>query len=291
MLITYKKYNPSAKSKVIIELCNEIIDEYTNDGFILTLRQLYYQLVARDHIANKQSEYNRLGGIVNKGRLGGLIDWEAIEDRTRFIRELSHWSNPSHIIRDCASQFKIDFWENQSFRPEVWIEKDALIGVIEPVCEKYDVPYFSCRGYVSQSEMWNAAQRVQTYIDEGQQPYIIHLGDHDPSGKDMTRDIEDRFNMFTHYSGVEVKRIALNWDQIEEYNPPPNPAKMTDSRFETYQAEFGDDSWELDALEPKVISKLIEDILLDLISQKKWNKSIKEQKKGRNQIQKIADNI
>ena len=102
-------------------------------------------------------------------------------------------------------------------------------------------------------------------MDAGKRVVLIYLGDHDPSGIDMTRDIEDRLGTFMMGKGASfsgVLRIALNMDQVEEYQPPENPAKSSDSRFKSYVIEFGPSSWELDALEPVVLSKLVEDSIL-----------------------------
>jgi hypothetical protein len=187
----------------IIDKANEIIDEYNAQGFKLTLRQLYYQFVARDIIPNKQSEYKRLGGIISDGRLAGLIDWLAIEDRTRNLQSLATWSSPEDIIGAAASGYREDKWKDQKTRIEVWIEKDALAGVFADVCEALEVPYFSCRGYTSQSEMWSAAMRLRRYERGGQETVILHFGDHDPSGIDMSRDIKDRLYQFN--SSVDVR--------------------------------------------------------------------------------------
>ena len=260
--ISYVEKNFSPSSMRVIEQANEIIDEYVSDGLTLTLRQLYYQFVSRDLVANKQSEYKRIGSIINDARLAGYIDWEAIEDRTRNLSQLSRWTDPGQIIRAAAQSFHMDHWKGQLYRVEVWIEKEALTGVIAGICDELDVPYFACRGYVSQSEMWVAAKRLGDYAyEETQQPVIIHLGDHDPSGVDMTRDILDRQNLFM--SNAEIKRIALNMEQIESYTPPPNPAKLTDSRCQAYISEYGDESWELDALEPRVLRDLIREEVLN----------------------------
>lgn len=252
----------------IVNQANRIIVEYQQQGFVLTLRQLYYQFVARDLIPNNQREYKRLGSIINDARLAGLIDWEALEDRTRNLAALSHWTGPDSIVEACSEQFRIDRWETQPRRVEVWIEKDALVGVIEGVCQRYDVPFLSCRGYTSQSEMWQAGQRLLRYRKNEQPPVILHFGDHDPSGIDMTRDIEDRLRLFM--GGLDIERLALNEDQVEEYNPPPNPAKLTDSRVGAYIRRFGTDSWELDALEPAVIASLIEERIQELIEPDAW---------------------
>lgn len=290
MKIKYKDFRLSASSRALVEQCNEIIDDYTAQGFMLTLRQLYYQLVSRDLIPNTERSYKRVGSIINDARLAGLIDWSAIEDRTRNVRRLSHWDNPADIVETVAKQFRVDMWVGQTYRPEVWIEKDALVGVIEGICHRYDVPFFSCRGYTSQSEMWGASQRMIEHAEGEQVPYILHFGDHDPSGKDMSRDITDRLNMFIGAGGLEFKRMALNMDQITQYKPPPNPAKLTDARAAGYIAEFGNSSWELDALEPRVISDLIEGSLDDLIDRPVWNRREREIKKGRQTLQTISDN-
>jgi hypothetical protein len=286
--INYQPKTFGDASLALIEKCNEIIEDYTAQGFVLTLRQLYYQLVSRDIIPNKQSEYKRIGSIVNDARLAGLIDWNAIEDRTRNLRRLSRWNTPNEIVESCARQFHMDMWEGQDVRPEVWIEKDALVGVIEGICNEYDVPFFSCRGYTSQSEMWGASQRLRKIKQHGQAPIIFHFGDHDPSGKDMTRDIIDRLNLFL--GGPKLERLALNMDQVEQYNPPPNPAKTTDSRYAGYIKEFGDESWELDALEPSVIADLIRGALDDLIDRDPWDDRRAKIAENKRELSLISEN-
>ena len=256
-LITYEQMNFRAASLDKIELINGILDEYREMNFTLTVRQLYYQMVARDYIPNSQKEYKKIIPLLTNGRLAGLIDWNAIEDRTRNLTGNAWFTDPAHAIRSVIYRYRIDKWQNQPNRVEVWIEKDALAGVIAPVCGRLDVDYFSCRGYVSLSEMWKAgAKRIRSRHKRGQETVILHLGDHDPSGIDMTRDIEDRLSQFAGFP-VEVNRIALNWDQIQLYNPPPNFAKVTGSRAPGYIKKFGDRSWELDALRPEDMAELI----------------------------------
>jgi len=285
--IQYKDINIGPARLKVIEQANAIIDDYEAQGFDLTLRQLYYQFVSRDLIPNSQKEYKKLADTINDGRLAGLIDWERIIDRTRNLEKRSAWDTPSDIVRSAASSFHIDYWEGQEYRPEVWIEKDALVGVIEGVCKELDVPYFSCRGYTSQSEMWVAAQRLIGYIDDRQTPIIFHLGDHDPSGKDMTRDITDRLELFTNNS-IEINRLALNMDQVNQYRPPPNPAKVTDSRATAYIKQFGRQSWELDALEPRVLAALIRDNVNNLIDQDLWAERQAKETEGTTLLQATA---
>ncbi|MFR4543130.1 MAG: hypothetical protein ACLUCE_10960 [Streptococcus sp.] len=254
--IQYKEIKFQQKSLDLIELVNQVVNEYSAQGYELTLRQAYYQLVARGYIPNNERSYKNIGNLINDGRLAGLIDWHSITDRTRNLRGNSHWNTPADVIASARYSYLLNKWESQQNYVEVWVEKDALVDIVGQACRPLDTPYFSCRGYTSQSEMWSAAQRFIRQSDR-EQRIIIHLGDHDPSGIDMTRDIQERLKLFE--ADVIVKRVALTMNQIQTYNPPPNPAKLSDSRCGKYIDQYGDESWELDALEPKVITDLITD--------------------------------
>lgn len=266
---------------------NAICAEYAAQGFSLTLRQLYYQLVSRGLIANKSTEYKRLGSIVNDARLAGLTDWAHIVDRTRNLRSLSQWETPLEIITESAEDFHHDLWKGQPYRPEVWIEKDALIGVIEPACQRNDVAHFSCRGYTSQSELWRAARRHRQHERTGQDVIVIHLGDHDPSGIDMTRDIQDRLDLFG--SSARVRRIALTMDQVREHDPPPNPAKLTDSRANGYVRRFGRESWELDALDPATLDALVDEEIRSWRDEALWDAAVERQEQDRAELEAVRD--
>ncbi len=294
ILKSYVSKRFKAESKALIRQANALIIESLNYGIDLTLRQLYYRLVAQDVIPNNLRSYKNLGNLISDARRAGLIDWEAIVDRARNLMHFPRWDSPLEALRHRAQQYDIDWWAKQDVRVEVWVEKEALIGVVAKGCEPYRVDHFACKGYVSDSEIWRAAQRViERARDYGQGTVIIHLGDHDPSGIDMTRDIEDRFKMFSeHYAGaVVIKRIALTMDQIEEEQPPPNPAKESDSRFQSYLETYGDESWELDSLPPPYIVGLISEHIEPLINQKEWAKSKKLRDQGEKKLNEIADKL
>lgn len=289
--IAYIEKRFAAKTENRIHVANQIIDEYRHQGFDLTIRQIYYQMVSRDYIPNNRSEYKKLVKTITDARLAGLISWTAIVDRTRDVVSNSHWSTPAEVIKSAEHSFKLDKWEGQPYRPEVWIEKDALRGVISDVCKSLDVPQFSCRGYTSQSEVWRAYMRMSFYSRSGQAPYIIHLGDHDPSGIDMTRDIIDRLTLFgLGCEGVDfhIKRIALNYDQVEQYSPPPKPAKLTDSRAGCYLSDYGDHSWELDALEPGVITNLVSEQIGRIRDDNKYQETVKTESEYLEELSEIT---
>lgn len=291
MKIEYKNYTPRGSASELIVKCNEILADYAAQGFDMTLRQLYYQLVSQDVIPNSQKEYDKLGVIVSKARLGGLIDWDLIVDRTRNLQTVAHWGSCGEILKVAATQFKIDKWEDQPFRPEIWIEKEALAGVFGKVCSELDVPFFSCRGYASQSEMHSAAKRLEHWAGvSGQTPVVFHFGDHDPSGLDMTRDIKERLELFSNHP-IIVDRLALNINQVEEFNPPPNPAKITDSRAKIYIRQFGGHSWELDALSPAALADIVRGQINGLIDFDLWEKSLEREKEGQASLLKISENF
>jgi hypothetical protein len=287
-LIAYtpRKFTPS--SVTIIDYANEIIGDYIAQGYKLTLRQLYYQFVSRDLLENTVRSYKRLGSIISDGRLAGLIDWYSIEDRTRELKNTSFWHSPAQILEACAKQYKADKWSDQLYRVELWIEKEALAGVFERIAKELGVPYFCCRGYTSQSEMWEAAQRLQYHARNGQTPVILHFGDHDPSGIDMTRDIRDRLALF-RCDTLEMDRLALNMDQVNQYQPPPNPAKETDSRFAAYIEKFGNESWELDALEPQVLAELARSRVMEIVDKTKWDAAVLKEENERQVLVDASD--
>lgn len=274
-----------------IKAANSIIDEYESKGFSMSLRQLYYQMVARGLRENTKGSYDKLKNIISDGRLAGLVSWTAIEDRQRNLMGHQTFSNPGEAIKWLAEEhYKIDLWADQPFRPEVWVEKAAQEGTVGQICSMLRVDFFSCRGYNSQSEQWRAGRRFAKYISKGQTPIVFHLGDHDPSGIDMTRDNRDRLSMFAGVP-INVQRIALNMPQIEKYSPPPNPVKFSDSRAEDYEREFGDSSWELDALSPTVIKDLIEDAVLRVRDQKKYDAMLKMEAEDKIVLQQFCDDI
>lgn len=276
-------------SLALILKCNEILGSYAAQGFDMTLRQLYYQLVSRNEIPNNQKSYDRLGDLVNNGRLAGLIDWEHIVDRSRTLQKLATWKSPGQIIGAVASQYRVDKWKGQTYRPEVWVEKQALAGVFQRVCDELEIPLFACKGYPSLTAIYEAAtQRFLIHEAEGQTPYILHFGDHDPSGVDMTRDIEDR--LMTLACFPEVKRMALNMDQVHEYNPPPNFAKLSDTRSKRYVSQYGRQSWELDALQPDVLAGIVRAEIEPLIDADVWSETAAEEAEQKAVLKKISDN-
>lgn len=290
MKISYEDWNPKPDSVAKLKLVNEIIEEYQAQGYVLTLRQLYYQLVARAYILNTEREYKNLGTLVTKGRMAGLISWHAVEDRLRGHSATFCQEDDDKLIRDLPFYITFDRWARQDHYIEVWVEKEALGNVISRACQPLQVTFLSCKGYMSASAAWRAGRRFKEKRYQGKECHLIHLGDHDPSGIDMTRDNAERVDLFSESEGyIDVHRIALNMNQVDEFNPPPNPAKESDSRATKYIAVYGDTSWELDALEPSFIEKIIKDKIEGLIDWDTWNETGEEEQKVKDRLARLAD--
>src|SRR6185437_8884350 len=188
----------------------------------------------------------------------GLLDWDAIEDRGRRPRRQSQWDNISDLVDSAVRAYRLPRWEGQRCYVELWVEKEALAGVLEPLASEFHVTLMVNKGYSSSSAMFDSAQRFKEAQDNDKQLLLFYLGDHDPSGEDMVRDIRERMRMF-EVDYLTVTKLALTWDQIQKYNPPPNPAKLSDSRAKAYIAKHGTSSWEVDALPPNVLQQIIRD--------------------------------
>ena len=288
MNIAYKKHRFHSASLRKIDQANTILAEYSKDGYTLTLRQLYYQFVARNLIPNNDKEYDRLGVLISNARYTGRISWEAIEDRNRVCHIPVIKENRDSVLGGIEYGYCPDLWRGQENYIEVWVEKDALINVVERPADEYSIAHMACRGYMSSSEAWRAARRFHQQHKKGKKCHLLHLGDHDPSGIDMTRDNNNRFKVFR--SPVEVHRIALNMGQVEEFQPPPNPAKVSDTRFNEYVLEHGATCWELDALPPQVISDLIREEVRQLLDEEKFNAAVEDRDRVRAEIAWLGEN-
>lgn len=283
-----KKFSEDALRR--LGQAGKIVAEYEQRGYVLTLRALHYKLVAAGLQENTVPAYNRLGALISDGRLAGLVSWTGIEDVTRSLRGIRTLTGPGAAVKQARAEYARDLWVDQEWRPEVWVEKQALESVVGRICNELRVNFFACRGYTSQSAHWEASQRLSTYVQKGQRPIIFHLGDHDPSGIDMTRDIRDRLEMFVGIP-VIVHRLGLNMNQIEQYDPPPNPAKVTDSRFEGYQQLYGDESWELDALDPDVIAGLIREAVFRVRDEPRWDAALAQEADEKDTLDTVIEEL
>jgi len=283
----------------------EIVDEYFAQDITLTNRQLYYQLVSRDIIPNADEIYKRICTFLTDGRYAGLIDWEAIEDRGRVPEKHSEWENIKSLIESATYSYRLPRWQDQEYYVELYCEKQAMESVLKPVADRYHIYFGVNKGYSSASTMYDLAQRIKDKIKEGKRAIILYLGDHDPSGLDMVRDIHKRICEFLTVGDecidivgddkdnpfFRIVPLALNMQQIKQYSPPPNPAKITDPRAKWYIKEYGNKSWELDALEPRVLINIAEKGIKGFLDEEKYNYWITREREEKKALEDFGDKL
>lgn len=265
-----------SKTVLLIQQANSIIETYQDRGVKLTVRALFYRFVARNILANTPQNYERVASVIDDGRKAGLVDWSAIEDRTRFLRGIADYADPTDWLSRNIDAYAEDIWADQDYYCETWIEKDAALGTVEGVCDKFRVPLFSCRGYPSSSELYYAAKRLERVRRDSRQPIVFYIGDHDPSGLQMTDNASNALATFARTNQIEFRRICLTMDQIDEYDPPENYAKESDSRYNWYVEQTGRDAaWELDALDPIVIADVLSDAIKSVCDKDRFKASVR----------------
>jgi len=264
----------------LVQASKNVLAEYSQQ---ITLRQLYYRLVAALVIENTTASYARLITAMTTAREQGLIDPQVFVDLTRQSRAPNCYDDLETFMRVVENAYTRDPWQTQPSYVEVWVEKEALATVFKPVCEELLTRLVVCRGYISISALVESTLRLREHLDREKQIHVLYFGDHDPSGKDIPRvirqglrrwgirydisdDLETEDAMERGSSLIQHFRIvALNEDQIEEHDLPPMPAKRTDSRAAGFLERHGDEAVELDALPPNVLSEMIREYITDLI--------------------------
>jgi hypothetical protein len=291
--IAYRDIHLSKANLIRLDEINAIIVSYQNQGYRLTLRQLYYQLVSRDVIPNNVKEYGKLSTLLKEGRMAGIVDWDAIEDRLRKPDRPPCWDSPAEILDACISQYRVDRMQGQSTYMEVWVEKDALSGVLKRVTEKYGINIIVNRGYSSATAMHDAHRRFRSEINKigASQIKVIYVGDFDPSGQDMIRDISDRIAEFGGDYDFSINPIALTWEQIETHSPPPNPAKVSDPRAKAYIERYGESSWEVDALPPEVLDRILDNTIQAEIDSFQFEEMTKIEFEHKNKLSALKDQL
>jgi len=272
-----------------LEQINEIIKQYAAQGYRLTLRQLYYQLVSQALIPNKTAEYAKLSRLLVNGRMAGKVDWESIEDRIR-VPYIPYWATGVvGTLNDTIDRYRLDRMADQDNYIEVHCEKDALTNILYRVTYKYHIRLMINRGYSSCTAMYDAYERLDGALNSGKPCYILYLGDHDPSGLDMIRDTRDRLGEFIGMDCIELRHVAITREQIDEYNPPPNPAKVTDPRAGGYIALHGDTSWEVDALNPETLHELLVNEIEELIDRDKYDAVLEQEERDKEKLREFVE--
>lgn len=252
------------KTRTYLDITLQTIEDM-RDYWPLTLRQIYYQLVAGLIIDNRLNEYKRLSTLLSDARHSGELSWEAMEDRSRVYLSSSGWVSRKAFVefevKYFLKDYRRDLLQDQPIRPEVWIEKDALSRIAHDVARKYCVPVIAARGFSSTSFKNECRNRILANHRQGQQTAIVYLGDLDPSGWEMLPAMMRTFRQKMDLSEEHVTscRCALNREHVERYQLPRSidAIKEKDSRTPGYRKLFGDLAVELDALRPSLLEDMV----------------------------------
>ena len=217
----------------------------------MTLRQVFYRLVARQLIANSNQHYDTLSKALIRARKDDTIPWEWIEDRLRWPRQVSMWPSIRAFGADVVQDYRRDIWATQPRYLELWVEKDALSGIFQELLWPYGVTLNVGRGYDSWSSVKNTADRFAQHAN----PLVLYFGDFDPSGEHMVVNLRERLEWFD--VGFEIEKVALTRQDIDDYDLPPDFTKASDTRAAAHIARHGDIAVELDALPVEVLRQRI----------------------------------
>lgn len=287
MKVAYRDVAKMEKpTKALLEKILGVVDNYQSQGYRLTLRQLYYQLVVENVLSNKTQNYAKLSRLLGEARMTGLCDWDVIEDRLRIPRFPNEWKGIPDAMETIINVYRKQRWKDQPEYVEVWVEKDALSGVLEPITRDFHVHLLVNRGYSSISAMHDSSIRFRIATQNGKNCTLLYIGDFDPSGEDMVRDIENRLGEL--WANVTVEKIALTRDQIDEYSLPPNPAKLSDPRSSKFINENGAESWEVDALPPTVLDALLRGKLEEHLNRKMYENVITLEDEDKEKIKRFS---
>jgi hypothetical protein len=279
------------KNQIKLQRCQEILAEY---DMPITLRQLYYQLVVRQFIANLDKEYRALSRLCVRARDEGSMDEEAFADRLREIDKPASWNDLSDFMSTVKNAYRKNIWDAQDNYVEIWSEKDALRGVLAAVTHRYDCTLLIVRGQLSRTAVWEGYNRFVAALERGKQCHLYYFGDHDPSGIGIYRSLRER--LLNYNDGalgpyIKIERVSLSEEQISKYELPSIKAKKEDPNYKRFIDEYSDMAVELDALPPNVLMDMVEDTILSCLDQTKREAALAIGAKENLELQKIIDGI
>lgn len=274
----------AGNQKELIDAILDIINYYEEQDIKLTNRQLYYQLVGKSLIPNAMEIYKKICTILTDARYSGLIDWDSIIDKGRVPTKPLEFNNIKERVELAIYNYRLPRWKDQENYVELYCEKEAGETVLSPIAHKYHIYFGANKGYSGAAAMYELSQRLKEQLQKGKRITLLYFGDHDPSGLDMVRDIRERTIEFLQdirniANRFQIVPLALNMEQIRQYQCPPNPAKISDPRAKWYIERHGNKSWELDAIDPKELQNIADKGVRDFLDIKKYNDWIKQEEK------------
>lgn len=251
-----KQRNAIIRYETMLQWMREVLAEYSG---ALTVRQLYYRLVAAQKIPNVLAMYQKVSRDLTLAREKGDIDPSKIEDRSRSQTDgdVEDDKTGAEFIQDLISAikgqhyaYKYPVWADQPKYVEVWVEKQALQRIFEDIAARWNVVTAVAKGFSSFSQINDAAKRFSEHEDQDCE--ILYFGDFDPSGECMVGDVLNRIQQYGA-SDVTIKKIALTHQQVQDLHLPSDFAKTGDTRSKGFIAKYGNVCVELDALPPNLL--------------------------------------
>ncbi len=249
----------------------------------MTVRQLFYQLVARGVVAKTEAGYKRVCDFAAQMRIDGTLDYGKIVDGHRTRQGVYAHDGLTEALQSAHHLYRRNYWTNQRTLVEIWCEKDALSGVIRPICEEYGVTYVACRGFPSITLRYDSAR---VFRQAGKPVHVYYFGDHDPSGRAISDNLERELRQ--HGADVAVTRVALEPEQIRLWRLPTRPGKPSDSRLARFASTYGNACVELDALPPVVLSELVESAIVREINYSEWVRMMRVERAERETLSSLA---
>jgi hypothetical protein len=247
-----KRGRPKGATKAEVERRRDKLFEIVKAMKPMTVRQVFYQATVSGIVEKEESGYNKVQTDLTVMRRAGDLPYAWLADNTRWQRKPDTFSSVEHALEETARFYRKSLWDDVDAYAEIWLEKDALSGVIYPVTETYDVPLMVARGYASLSFLHSAAE----YINDLVVPtYIYHLGDFDPSGVNAGEKIEETLRELAPNADITFKRLAVTEEQITDWKLPTRPTKKSDTRAKRFDSKI---SVELDAIEPRRLRRLVQ---------------------------------
>ena len=238
-----------------------LIYEWAEQEHPVTVRQLFYRLSTLDAVPKSEAGYKSVGTLCVKMRRDGELPFEWIADNTRWQRKPRTYNSLQDALSNTAQTYRRDLWQDQNGLVEIWLEKEALAGVVSPITFEWDVPLMVVKGYPSLSFTHAAALNMSAATHRGKTNYIFYFGDHDPSGKDIFRCIGDTLHEFAPDAEINITQVAVTEQQITAMSLPTRPTKKTDSRARNFKGE----SVELDAIPPAALRRLVDDSIQSVV--------------------------
>ena len=265
MALTYptRQIKRQRATKAEVETRREALLDIIDDGKPMTVRQVFYQATVRGLVEKAESGYGKVQNDLTLMRRDGVMPYDWLADNTRWQRKPQTFDSVEQALRETAAFYRKSLWTDADSYVEIWLEKDALSGVILPITSMYDVPLMVARGYASLSFLYNAADYINTLTVP---TYIYHLGDFDPSGVNAGEKIEETLREMAPDAEIYFERLAVTEEQIDAWNLPTRPTKKSDTRSKS----FGDISVELDAIEPNRLRQIVQEAIEQHLPQEQY---------------------